>query len=107
MSRVILLLLLWAGLFCPAAAALGAEVPLPSAPSPAVPSCFVLIQVAPDGELTITERLRGFGPSVERPLSSKAKIYGSLAPFVQESDMEVVSATADGKPVTPRVYAGE
>lgn len=107
MSRVILLLLLWAGLFCPAAAALGAEVPLPSAPSPAVPSCFVLIQVAPDGELTITERLRGFGPSVERPLSSKAKIYGSLAPFVQESDMEVVSATADGKPVTPRVDVGE
>lgn len=107
MSRVILLLLLWAGLFCPAAAALGAEVPPPSAPSPAVPSCFVLIQVAPDGELTITERLRGFGPSVERPLSSKAKIYGSLAPFVQESDMEVVSAKVDGKPVTPRVDVGE
>ena len=99
MSRVILLLLLWAGLFCPAAAALGAEVPPPSAPSPAVPSCFVLIQVAPDGELTITERLRGFGPSVDRPLSSEAKIYGSLAPFVQESDMEVVSAKVDGKPV--------
>ena len=74
MSRVILLLLLWAGLFCPAAVALGAEVPPPSAPSPAVPSCFVLIQVAPDGELTITERLRGFGPSVERPLSSWAKM---------------------------------
>lgn len=107
MSRVILLLLLWAGLFCPAAAALGAEVPPPSAPSPAVPSCFVLIQVAPDGELTITERLRGFGPSVDRPLSSKAKIYGSLAPFVQESDMEVVSAKVDGKPVTPRVDVGE
>ncbi len=107
MSRVILLLLLWAGLFCPAAVALGAEVPPPSAPSPAVPSCFVLIQVAPDGELTITERLRGFGPSVDRPLSSKAKIYGSLAPFVQESDMEVVSAKVDGKPVTPRVDVGE
>ena len=107
MSRVILLLLLWAGLFCPAAAALGAEVPPPSAPSPAIPSCFALIQVAPDGELTITERLRGFGPSLDRPLSSKAKIYGSLAPFVQESDMEVVSAKVDGKPVTPRVDVGE
>ena len=107
MSRVILLLLLWAGLFCPAAAALGAEVPPPSAPSPAVPSCFALIQVAPDGELTITERLRGFGPSIERPLNAGAKIYGSLAPFVQESDMEVVSAKVDGKPVTPRVDVGE
>ena len=55
-----------------------------------MPSCFALIQVAPDGELTIIERLKGFGPSVERPLSSGAKIYGSLAPFVQESDMELV-----------------
>ena len=69
-----------------------------------MPSCFALIQVAPDGELTIIERLKGFGPSVERPLSSGAKIYGSLAPFVQESDMELVSVTADGKPVTPSMY---
>ena len=72
-----------------------------------MPSCFALIQVAPDGELTIIERLKGFGPSVERPLSSGAKIYGSLAPFVQESDMELVSVTADGKPVTPSVYVKE
>lgn len=106
MYRVILLLL-WAGLFCLAAAALGAEAASPSAPSPAVPSCFALIQVAPDGELTITERLKGFGPSVERPLSSGAKIYGSMAPFVQESDMELVSVKADGKPVTPSVYVNE
>lgn len=107
MSRVILLLLLWAGLFCPAAAALGAEGQPPAASSPAMPSCFVFIQVAPDGVLTITERLKGFGPIVERPLSSGARIYGSLAPFVQESDMELVSVKADGKPVTPSVYVNE
>ena len=99
MCRIILLLLVWAVMLPPAAAALGAEEPLPSAPSPAVPSCFALIQVAPDGELTVTEKLRGFGPSIERPLSSSEKIYGSLAPFVQESDMELVSAKVDGKPV--------
>ena len=98
MCRVILLLLLWAGLYCPSAAAFGAES------SPAMPSCFVFIQVAPDGVLTIIERLKGFGPIVERPLSSGARIYGSLAPFVQESDMELVSVKADGKPVTPSVY---
>ena len=98
MCRVILLLLLWAGMLCPATGALGAEAPLPSAPPPAVPSCLVFIQVAPDGVLTITERLKGFGPIVERPLSSGARIYGSLAPFVQRSDLELVSATADGKP---------
>lgn len=107
MSRVILLLLLWAGLYCPSAAAFGAEGQPPAASSPAMPSCFVFIQVAPDGVLTITERLKGFGPIVERPLSSGARIYGSLAPFVQESDMELVSVKADGKPVTPSVYVNE
>ena len=106
MCRVILLLL-WAVMLPPAVVALGAETPLSSAPSPDMPSCFALIQVAPDGELTIIERLKGFGPSVERPLSSGAKIYGSLAPFVQESDMELVSVTADGKPVTPSMYVKE
>lgn len=104
MCRVILLLLLWAGMLCPATGALGAEAPLPSAPPPAVPSCFVFIQVAPDGVLTITERLKGFGPIVERPLSSGARIYGSLAPFVQRSDLELVSATADGKPINPALH---
>lgn len=107
MCRVILLLLLWAGLYCPSAAAFGAEGQPPAASSPAMPSCFVFIQVAPDGVLTITERLKGFGPIVERPLSSGARIYGSLAPFVQESDMELVSVKADGKPVTPSVYVNE
>lgn len=107
MCRVILLLLLWAGLYCPSAAAFGAEGQPPAAPSPVVPSCFVFIQVSSSGELTILERLKGFGPSVERPLSSWAKIYGSLAPFVQESDMELVSVKADGKPVTPSVYVNE
>ena len=107
MCRVILLLLLWAGLYCPSAAAFGAEGQPPAASSPAMPSCFVFIQVAPDGVLTITERLKGFGPIVERPLSSGARIYGSLAPFVLESDMELVSVKADGKPVTPSVYVNE
>lgn len=107
MCRVILLLLLWAGMICPATGALGAEAPLPSAPPPAVPSCFVFIQLAPSGELTITERLKGFGPSVERPMSANARIYGSMAPFMQESDMELVSATADGKPITPNQYLNE
>lgn len=107
MCRVILLFLIWTGLSCPAAAAPGAEAPSSSAPSPVVPSCFVFIQVSSSGELTILERLKGFGPSVERPLSSGAKIYGSLAPFVQESDMELVSVKADGKPVTPSVYVNE
>ena len=94
-----LLLLLWTVLFPPAAAAApGAEATLPSA-SGNIPSCFVLINVAPDGELTVTERLKGFGPAIERPLSSFEKTYGSLAPFVQESDMELISAKADGKPV--------
>lgn len=104
MYRVILLLI-WVGLFCPAASALGAETPSPSTPSQVVPSCFAFIQVAPDGELTVTERLKGFGPFVVRPLSSAAKVYGSLAPFIQESEMELVSAKADGKPVTPSVYS--
>lgn len=100
MFRTILLLLLWTVLFPSAAAAApGAEATLPSAPGN-IPSCFVLINVAPDGELTVTERLRGFGPAIERPLSSFEKTYGSLAPFVQESDLELVSAKADGKPVT-------
>lgn len=107
MCRVLLLLLLWAGMICPATGALGAEAPLPSAPPPAVPSCFVFIQLAPSGELTITERLKGFGPSVERPMSASARIYGSMAPFMQESDMELVSATADGKPITPNQYLNE
>lgn len=99
MFRAMLLLLLWTVLFPPAAAAApGAEATLPSA-SGNIPSCFVLINVAPDGELTVTERLKGFGPAIERPLSSFEKTYGSLAPFVQESDMELISAKADGKPV--------
>ena len=71
------------------------------------PFCLVFIKVHPNGELTIVERLKGFGPELQRPLSKVGRPYASLAPFVEEPFMELVQATADGKPVIPSVQSDQ
>lgn len=97
MRRPLLFILLWADLLCPPAAAAAEEIP----------SCFTLIRVDAGGGMTVIERMKGFGLSVERPLGAAARPYASLAPFVWESDLEVVSATADGRPVIPAIHVNK
>jgi len=76
-------------------------------PTAAGPFCLVFIKVYPNGELTIVERLKGFGPELQRPLSKLGRPYASQAPFVEEPFMELVQATADGRPVTPSVQSDQ